>query len=247
MTHKNDLLISLLLVSVLAAACSAAPEATPTARIVVVTATPPPATSTPRPTITPTVTETVSLAPQEGWERFEGSGFEIWLPDTYFGGSDPEALAAVAQELRDMGENQLAQNLEANLDAFMFYALDSYTNNSNNYISNMNIGFEQNSVLTGMTIEEYANLSISQLSSIDGVEVLSDAPLDHPDFDAHILVSQYDLSKLSGVSGTAVAFQYLLKNGDHVWVLTYITSSEEANDRAPDVATSAVTFAELDQ
>jgi len=241
--------------SLLLSACAQAPQPTATARIIVVTATAPPASAAPQPTRTPTpippkpipptpTEETVSGTPFEDWELFEGDGFAVWLPKSFVGGSNAQDLADVVKVLRDSGQEQLAQSLEANLSYIKFYALDTTVNNPNNYFTNLNVILEQNAILNSWTAEDYVDLSLSQLNQMNGVEILDVLPFSIPGFEAYKLLAEYDMMVLMGIPGTARSSQYLLKNGDRVWVLTYFTSVEEYADRSADFDASAMSFTE---
>ena len=235
-------------------ACAQAPEPTPTARIIVVTATFPPATATPQPTQTPQPTNTetppaptgecVGGSPREDWECFLGQGFEIWLPASFVGGGDPADLVQVAELFRQQGQEQMAASIEANIGLILFYALDTTVNNPNNFYSNVNVVKEQNSILSNWTIEDYVDISISQLNNMDGITLLESSEFSIPGFGAYRLVSEYDLSILLAMPGTSRAVQYLAKEGDTVWVLTYSTAIEEYDARMLDFDTSAASFVE---
>ncbi|MEX1247847.1 MAG: hypothetical protein WEA61_05150 [Anaerolineales bacterium] len=182
--------------------------------------------------------------PGEGWELFKGDGFEVWLPESFAGGSSPGDMAEVVQLFRDAGQEQMAQSVEASSAYIRLYAIDTAINNPNNYFTNMNVILEQNSLLKDWSIDDYVDVSMSQLNNIDGITVLDSGPFDIAGFDAYWLLSEYDMSVLMGLPGLARITQYLLKNGDHVYVLTYGTSAEEYNDRVSDFETSALSFIE---
>lgn len=248
----NQYFSILVLVTLILSACAQAPEPTATARVVVVTATLPPATNTPQPTQTPRPTSTeipvvqgcTGESPYEDWECFQGQGFEIWLPASFVGGGDPADLAAVAQVFRDAGQEQMAASVEQNIGLILFYALDTTINNPNNFYSNVNVVKEQNSILTDWTIQDYVDLSISQLNNINGIQLLESEEFIIQGYEAYRLISEYDLNLLLGIPGTSRAVQYIAKNGDTVWVLTYSTAIEEYDDRLLDFDASAMSFVE---
>lgn len=181
--------------------------------------------------------------PPAGWERFEGEGFELYLPESYEGGSDAEDLSEVAQMLRDAGNEAMAQAVEGGQDYILLYAVDSEINNDFNFYTNVNVIREQNSAINDITIEEYADLTIAQLESIGGISILSSEAVDVPGFDAWRVTEELDAATLFGAEGTLRNAQYLLKSGDTVWIITYTTEGGEYDARQPEFEQSINTFA----
>ncbi len=182
--------------------------------------------------------------PPAGWERFEGEGFEVYLPESYQGGGSPEDLAEVAQILRDAGNETMAQAVEGGQDYILLYVVDTEVNNEFDFYTNLNVIREQNSAINDITIEEYADLTVSQLEGFSGVTIVESGPIDVPGFQAWRLVEELDAASLFGAEGGTLSnVQYLLKSGDTVWVLTYTTESSEFDARLPIFEQSVRTFA----
>jgi hypothetical protein len=224
---------------------------TATARIIVVTATLPPSTPTPQATQTPlpAATEPVALgcqstSPNNGWECFQGAGFELWLPESYVGGGDPSDLLAVTDILRNAGQEALASSLEANIGQILFYAIDTTISNPTNFYSSVNVIKEQNPILESWTIEDYMDASLSQLANMEGIQILESGEFTIAEYEAYRLISEYDMNVFFGAPGFYRTVQYLVKNGDRAWVLTYATANEEYDSRLTDFDTSAKSFVE---
>jgi len=176
------------------------------------------------------------------WETFEGDGFSFKLPSTFEGGSDQQDFAAVAEMYRNAGNETLAQSVEANAGFILLYAADSVINNENKTYTNVNVIREQNPALVDYTIQDYVEISLSQLQTVNGITVIDQKEVSIPGFDAYLLIEEYDLSQLLGAEGTSKADQYLLKSGDTVWVITYTTDISEYTARHADFETSATSF-----
>lgn len=180
-----------------------------------------------------------------GWQTLEGDGFSITLPASYLGGSDSASFAEVAAMYREAGKENLAQSVEANTAAgfILLYAADKEVNNDSNTFTNVNVVREQNPVLADYTIQEYVDLSLAQLQSLAGITVVDQGEVTIPGFEeAYWLVEQYDLSLLLGEEGISKADQYLMKSGDTVWVITYVTDSSEYEARHAEFETSVKSF-----
>jgi hypothetical protein len=176
------------------------------------------------------------------WETFDGDGFSFTLPSTFEGGSDQQDFAAVAEMYRNAGNETLAQSVEANAGFILLYAADTVINNSNKTYTNVNVIREQNPALVDYTIQDYVDISLSQLQAVNGITVIDQKEVSIPGFDAYLLIEEYDLSQLLGAEGTSKADQYLLKSGDTVWVITYTTDISEYTVRHADFETSAQSF-----
>lgn len=177
------------------------------------------------------------------WETFEGEGFSFQLPTSFQGGSDEQDFAEIAQMFREAGQENLAQSLEANAGFILLYAADTEINNDNETYTNVNVIREQNPALNDYTIQEYVDVSLTQLQAVQGITVVDQRAVTIAGFDAYLLVEEYDLALLLGATGVSKADQYLLKSGDSVWVLTYTTDISEYDARHADFETSAESFA----
>ena len=87
-----------------------------------------------------------------------------------------------------------------------------------------------------MTTDIYMDAYLNQLP--DGVRVLGRDIVALGDYQAGRLVLD---SKAPGLVGKDLV--YLVRNGDTMWVITYVTAAEEFDQRLPVFEQSARTFA----
>ncbi len=177
--------------------------------------------------------------PPAGWEKFEGDGFEIYLPESFEGGSSQPDLAAAAQLMRDAGNEQLAMAMESS--NYLLYVVDSESIESG---TTVNILKEVNPVIANMSTSGYADAATSQLAGITGITITESAAFTVSGYDAWRLVEEFDLAVLAGAEGTSKLVQYLLKTGDTVWILTYGTLISEFDSFEPTFEQSLRTFRE---
>ena len=139
-------IICLLLVSVMLSACGPSKPAVDVAATQ--TAQAPTATTRPTDTPVPTATPT-ALA---GWTKFEGSGIEMWLPDSFEGGDLENDLGVLVDKLKALGPEfeSVAATIEANPAAFVLWAFDSDLGSSG-YLTNVNVIQEQ--VVSAVTLD----------------------------------------------------------------------------------------------
>jgi hypothetical protein len=181
-------------------------------------------TPTPRPTMTPI----------PGWEKFEGTGIEIWLPEHFVGGNISENLDLISEQIKSLGpeyEPYLQQILQ-NPSMFSLWAYDSELGSSR-YLTN--IGITTDKVSSLVPIDTYTDESVSQLP--DTFHLLERDRVTLNGRDARRLVVEM---KLPGIS--AKALMYILVDGNTVWLITYTTASDEFDSRLPVFEQSANTF-----
>lgn len=172
----------------------------------------------------------------EGWKQFTGEGFSIYLPSTFRGGSDAPDLAAAAEMIRDTGNEFLASTVETS--NYLLFALDS----SDNFSTSVNILNEQNSVIGDMSLTEYVDLSISNIAKVAGFNIKESVAANIPGFEAWRIESDIDNMAIFGVPGTTTLLQYILKEGDTAWILSYGSPAKSFQSHVNDFETSVKTF-----
>ena len=72
------------------------------------------------PAATPEPTQIPEPTPIPGWEKFEGSSVEIWMPDSFVGGDLEKDIETVTEKLRSLGPDFEAtvQMIEQNPSLF---------------------------------------------------------------------------------------------------------------------------------
>ena len=190
--------------------------------------------------VTPQVSATqwtVASAPAApaNWKRFEGAGFQIWLPQTYVGGDQAEAGRAIAEYADALGpaSTNMADWFKQNPSSAALLVFDPLVE-SNEVISSLSLSNWQDS--PEMTLEEYMD---------EFAKVYS------PPFK----VTDHGRVSLGGREAGRVAAHfeddrhpsdevtYIIRADGVVYVLTYATRSIEAARRLRIFEKSAGTFA----
>ncbi len=205
------------------------PTATPTSTA---TLTP---TATPTSTDTPTVTLTPTATPMPGWEKFEGGGVELWLPESYEGGDLSEDVEVIVERLRSFGPDfeQMAQSIEQNPSMYVMWAFDSEVGESG-FLTNVNVGKER--ILSAMTIDTYLDAALGQFPAL--LQVTERDIVTLTDHEAGRLVIEFEIH---GVAVKEVL--YAIKEGTTMWLITFATGAGEFDQRLPVFEQSALTFA----
>ena len=210
---------------------TATPEPTPTE-------TPEPTlthTPTLEPTATPEPTPTETLTPIPGWEKFEGGGVELWLPESYEGGNPGEDIEVIVENLRSLGPDfeQLAQMMEQNPSWCIIWAVDSEVGDSG-LLTNVNGTSEK--VLSAVTIDTHIDAALKQLPA--QFQVVERGIVSLGDYQAGRLVIEVTIS---GVAKKELV--YVIKDGNTMWTITFATGAEEFDQRLPAFEQSVLTFA----
>jgi hypothetical protein len=178
------------------------------------TATPVPPTATPVPP-----TPTPEPEGPAGWEKFEGQGFSLWLPESFEGGSLAENLDVILEVIEGLGPDFafLADTLTQNQDLFVIYAFDTILA-ADGTTTNVNVTMVEAS--PDITMDDYVAAVTSQLPAI--MTITDSETLTINGYDAARLELHYELegSQLGQV-------MYGIKDGGNFWAVTY-TCSETA-------------------
>jgi hypothetical protein len=85
-----------------------------------------------------------TFAPPEGWNKFEGEGIDVWLPNSYQGGNLEKDLDVIVGRLETLGPEyeQIIQTIKANPSLFVLWAFDTYIGDTG-FLTNMNITHEE--------------------------------------------------------------------------------------------------------
>ncbi|HET7087479.1 MAG TPA: hypothetical protein VFL17_02400 [Anaerolineae bacterium] len=187
---------------------------------------------TPQPTATSQPTAT--LIP--GWEKFEGGGAELWLPESYEGGDLSSDLDFIVENLRNLGGpefEQIAQLIEENPSAFVLYVFDSKIGDSG-FLTGVNVTKER--VLSSVTLDTYIDMAVKQFPSEFHFVERAVVSLDR--YEARRLVVELTLA------GTRVKeVLYVVKEDNTIWSVTFATGADEFDQRLPTFEQSVRTFA----
>lgn len=185
--------------------------------------------------LSPPATSEPTATPIPGWEKFEGGGVELWVPESYEGASIDEDIDVIVEKLRAFGPDfeQMAQTIEQNPSMYVIWAFDSEIGDSG-FLTNVAVTTEK--VLSAMTLDTYLDAALKQLPAAFQVVERDIVALD--DHRAGRLVIEFTVS---GVVGKEV--MYAIKDDNAMWVVTYATGAEEFDQRLPFFEQSALTFA----
>ncbi len=158
--------------------------------------------------------------------EFIGSDFEITLPDKWEGGTKEE-LDSVVQDLEDLGQDELAADVEANKVYLLFFGYDSEAAEGGD-VNNLTITGEAEGALS---IEEYMDLAYKDL-----VEKYEEAgnEFDIVEQDVVSLGNYKEVGRTlikQEVGGADVGTaQYIIKNESDFWVLTFTAEQGEFDE-----------------
>jgi len=174
-------------------------------------------TNTPMPKSTPT--------PITGWNKFESSGIEIWLPESYEGGDLENDTEVIINRMKALGPEfeQMANNIEKNPSMVKLIAVDTNIGDTG-FVTNINIGREQ--ILSTMTFDMYMETMKKQLPSF--WTIIDEKKVQLDQHEALRLVSRLDIS-----GEVMKQLQYLVKNNNTLWIITSTTTLEEFDERLP--------------
>jgi len=193
-------------------------------------------TQTPTATTVPTETPIPTATPDvlAGWNKFTGSGIEIWLPASFEGGDLENDLDVIVEKLKALGPDfeQVAATIEANPTAFVLWAFDSKLG-STGYLTNVNIVKEQ--VVSAITLDMYAQALQQQLPSYLTISEQNQGKLDR--YASLRLVLDTDISGTKGKE-----LMYIIKDSNIIWAITFATALDEFEGRLPEFDQSVQTF-----
>ncbi len=192
------------------------------------------ATSQPSATPEPTATTQPSTAQMPGWKKFEVSGAEIWLPESYEGGDLRENLDLIVEALRNLGPDfePMAQAIEQNPSLYVLWAFDMEVGPSG-FLTNVTITNER--VLSVVTVDTYLDIGLSQFPP--QFEIVSRDIIMLGDYQAGRVLIDFELY---GV--VARQLLYVVKDGTMMWNIAFATGADEYWERLPDFEQSMLSF-----
>ena len=120
-------------------------------------------TSTPAPTSTPYLTETPTLVPTatlipyeelvpSGWDQYTTTTLELWVPPQFKPVDVEKELQATIKFYRDQGYDDLAQQLEDNPPAYVFWFRDTKPSANSLYTAGITL---EPVLVTGTSLDEF--------------------------------------------------------------------------------------------
>ncbi len=228
------------LLSLLIAACGGSATPEPSAAP---TATPAPTpTATPAPTAEPTATPEPSASVSTGEIGQTGTvsvpeiGFTITLADGWRAiPLTEEGLAAIrdavpeGSDVADLLESQAGDLAASGLKLWAFdYDTASL---ADGFASNMNVIAQP--AVPGLTPSLLGTLAQAQLEGLEGVSDFSVTDVRLPAGDAVEATYQLDQTLDSGETVSALGTQYYLATDEHIYIVTFTATGEDAVAQAP--------------
>jgi hypothetical protein len=174
------------------------------------------------------------VIPPLGWEKFEGQGAGIWLPESFDGGDLSQDLDVIVARLRSFGPDfeQMAQTIEQNPSIYAIWVFDSNIGDSG-VITNVNVVSEM--VLSVISLDMYLDAVLQQLPPEFQV-VERDLPTIGNNQAGRLVIE----AVISGVQIKELL--YTMKFENKIWAVTFATGDSEFDDRLPVFEQSIATF-----
>jgi hypothetical protein len=184
--------------------------------------------------LVPTATSQPTMTPIPGWKKFEATGMEIWLPDSYVGGDLNQDMDLLVEELRSLGPEYepFAQQLEQNPSLYTLWAYDSDVGGTA-FLSNVGIVNER--VISVIDIDTYIDQFLKQMPSQIRVEERQVTTINNDD--ARRLIVMLPLSDFSVQEAI-----YVVKHNNTIWVIAFACAQKDFNSRFSVFEQSAHTF-----
>lgn len=188
-------------------------------------------TNTPRP---PTPTAINTLMP--GWTLFDGAEMALALPDSYLGGNLDEDIDFMIDSMRKLGPEyeQVANLIELYPDLFVLFATDSNLGDTG-FLTSVNVTREK--VLSTLSIDMYMELSEKYFPT--GYTIVDREIKKIGNYESGVLISEINIQ---GYPMTSKQIQYIIKEDQTMWVITYTTEISEFETRLDDFEKSIGTF-----
>lgn len=169
-----------------------------------------------------------------GWEKFEGGGVELWLPESYEGGDLSQDVELIVENLRRQGPDfeQMAKVIEQNPSMYVLWAVDLEVGDSG-FLTNVAVTTEK--VLSALTLEAYIDAAVKQFP--EQLRLIERDAVSLGSYQSGRLILEFTIS---GVVVKQVL--YVIKEGNTVWVMTFATGLEEFDQRLPSFERIARTF-----
>jgi len=175
--------------------------------------------------------------------EFVGNDFEISLPENWEGGTKEE-LDSVIEKLKNLGQTQLADKVEANKFYLLFFGYNSEDAAEDGSVSDFTITGESAAFLS---LEEYVDLTYTDVTKVYKKAGYTFNIIEQ---DITSLGNYEEVGRtifeqdVEGIKTKVV--QYIVKNKLDFWVLTFTTDLEEFDDSIQTFDETFKTFKILD-
>ncbi len=161
-------------------------------------------------------------------------GIEIWLPESYVGGNPADDKEFLLDVIKSEGGDykDAAKMFENNPSAFVFWAFDTKVGKAK-YLTTVNIGREK--LPSILPIETILNLTQNQLPK--QFDVIEQGVVELGDTQAGRMVLEFSANGAKGME-----LVYLVKEGDELYTITFITGAKDFEKRLKTFEQSMKTF-----
>lgn len=170
-----------------------------------------------------------TVTPIPNWYRLSNEGFEIWLPESFIGGTSVD-FALVAQRMTEMGPdfekhaNSLKNALETGKTSLIVFASDKNRGNTGLFT---NLIVSKEMVPEDVSVEKYVEKVGSRLT--EPYKVVKTTVLPSARYPTGVLIANANFPQI----GETSQVMYVIKNGDAVWQLVFSTPGNEFQERLP--------------
>ncbi|MCK5633687.1 MAG: hypothetical protein KAI06_01300 [Anaerolineales bacterium] len=175
-----------------------------------------------------------TATPIPGWEKFEGDGVELWLPESYEGGTR-EDMEMINEAIRSLGPEfeQAVQAVEQNPSMFIIWAIDSDIGDSGG-VTNVSVMKEK--LIYAFPIDNLIDEVIKELPA--QWQVVERGIVSLENYQAGRVVVEATISDFS-----VKQLGYYIKDGNTMWLISFGSLAEDFDQRLPVFELSILTFA----
>jgi hypothetical protein len=173
----------------------------------------------------PTSTAMPTITPITGWHKVSNEGFEMWLPESYIGGTSIE-FDTLSQQLMKFGPEYagMATAVKANASSMFAFAIDK-TKGKSGSVTNIIVINEITS--DGLLVEKYIDNLAGKLPT--QYKVITKDSLATTRYPTGILI----LETSNQQTGNIKQIMYAIKSGRSFWQIAFTTSASEFQERLP--------------
>jgi hypothetical protein len=166
-----------------------------------------------------------TITPISGWQKLSNEGFEIWLPESFIGGTNLD-FDVVAQQMAKLGPDfeKQANALKKQRSSFLIFAIDK---NRGNTGLTTNLIISKHLVSNNISMEKYMEALGNSLTEPYRVIEINSLPSDR--YPTGVLLISANFPQVGEVS----QIMYSVRNGGAIWDIIFSTPSNEFQERLP--------------
>jgi hypothetical protein len=168
-----------------------------------------------------------TITPVPGWHMLEYSGFQIWLPGSYLGGTNQTINTVVPQLTeKDPAYAKIAESLKLRGTPFLIFAVD--TSSRTDSVTYMLVANERLS--RPLDISSYLDLIAQNLTAQSSLfQIQKKEVLPSNRYPTGRIIVEINTLE----SGDIKQVVYAVKNGGAIWQISFTTPADEFDQRSP--------------